>query len=450
MKAKNYTLYKKRHYLPKVFLWISIIAILSTALILLIKNEKYGVAGILISVIILTCEVRNFIKYHQKKYPHLKKSDKYSFSHYFNDKNFIIAETNLNKLVQIIKGKNSYYIHYLTINKNGHDFDKNSLITDFKDIDTVKKYNQKDFRINFNSIKNIKYDRYSENISVLKNSGTLIFMIQSGSKAKTFYPVSDNNIPEFFSDNKNFSKISKKSDCNDIRYLKSFLDLGWKRIFYIIIKNLYFIATVFSFFSYTYTMNLICCMSGIFLIAVLLIFYCINSDEYDFFQYSNSDSNNDFSLKPNIAKSIITPVFINLLYAINNINLITYSKYIIISLICSAVLSLVLIIFSSERAISILISLCIAFTSVIHINYFLDFDEPAVFTSQIYEKSSHNGSRGSKIYEVQIAMNDGKKQYIRISGSEYRNCNEGETAEIYQYKGFLGIPYIEIIFEYEK
>lgn len=471
----KYTLGKKHKFplikfIAKNLFIILIICIAATIILLnIIKHNLTPFLSIPIIMFLIYSEIDQFKNYYDKKYHDsnikFKSADKTSLysdgiksklsnhsAGILSDK-FFIAETNIHKLVQVIRGKSCYYIHYLKIDNNGTGFIQNSLITDFNSIDTCKKYNPKDYRINFTSIKNIQYSEKSVENTVLENNGTIMIkpVPKSKLKSKFFYPVthiSDDYIHRFFSDIKNISCFSENSK-HKISYKEALQKFDRKRFAYIIMKNLYYISTVLAFLIPSYTVQSIFSIANIIIPAAILIFYGFNNNEYTINDYKNSDRNNDdFSTHPNIAKAILLPLFINI-FSIFFINIITFSKFLIISLICSAIMTIILVIISADKKAvisAILISMTLSFTSVAEINYRFDFKEPAIYNSIIYKKHYTSGAKGGNTYYIQIKRQNYDSTDIRVSASEYRKCNKGDMVSVYEYKGFLDIPYIEVKF----
>lgn len=468
----KYTLGRKRKFnllkfIIKHFIMLMIFIIILIIVCVLLASEIDFLPFLSIPIIacIIYSEINQFKTYYNKKYfdkfESADESSLYSDNIQYHLSNnspanddFFIAETSIHKLIQVIRGKSCYYIHYLTVKNDGIGFDENSLITNFRNIDTCKLYNSKDYRINFNSVKCIQYSERPVKNTVLQNYGAVFIQKtpKSKTKNKIFYPVtkiSDYYLIKFFSDIRDFS--SDISDTKNIGYKKELKKFSKKRIAYIIMKNLYYIFTALISCDTFPNYHIYCIFNVInmILITAILILYCFSSDEFTIKDYHNTDNNGDFSSKPNIARGIICPLFINVMISLLSCNILSFSRYALISLICSFIIALILIIYSSDKKIilsSALIALAFSFSNIININYIFDFTEPSVHDSQIYDKHISHSSRGGNTHYIKIKLDNGDTESIRVSMNEYRNCEIDDIVSVYEYKGFLDIPYAEVYF----
>jgi hypothetical protein len=471
----KYTLGKKRKFnLLKfiirrfgIFIIFMIFIVIISGKLFISEINFFPFLSLPIIACIIYSEISQFKAYYNEKYfnkfESADKSSLYSGNiqyHLSNNSpandNFFIAETNIHRLVQIIRGRNCYYIHYLTVKNDGIGFNQSSLITDFRNIDICKLYNSKDYRINLNSVKCIRYSEKSVKNTVCKNYGAVLIQKTQKSKTKNkiFYPVtkiSDYYLIKFFSDIRNFSLDI--SDTKNISYKKALKNFSRKRIAYIIMKNLYYILTVLiSCGTFpNYQIYCIFTTASMILITAILILYCFSSNEFTIKDYHNSEQNGDFSSKPNIARGIICPLFFNTMVSLLSCNILTlsFSRYVLISLIFSFIIAVILIICSSGKKIilsSVMIALTFSFSNVININYIFDFTEPSVHDSQIYDKYISSGSRSGNTYYIKIKLDNGDTESIRVTTNEYYNCKNGDIVSVYEYKGLLDIPYAEIYF----
>lgn len=476
----KYTLGTKRKHPVLKFIGINLIKIIGAFIgIFLIVLLTYFIlshelimafASIPLIILVIAFKFKDFKKYYQMKFPDrdhkFKSADKSSlyskgkpneitnsYSQLCTD-DYFIAETYIHKLVQIIKGKNCFYIHYLKINDNGTGFIEESLITDCENIDNCKKYNSRDYRINFCSVKMIEYsDKEAEN-TVLKNNG--IIMLDTGEKQKHknkyFYPVSqisDKYIHKFFKCIKKIICFDRKP-LNKISYSEAFRKLGKKRISYISLVTLYYISTILLFCIPVYEIQSFFSLLCIAIPTAILIFFCLNSKEYTINDYHRGEESNDFSADtPNVPKSILLPLLVNLLLTLS-INITEYSRYLFISLICSIIITVILILFSgSKKAIfpSLMIAAILSFSAVSIINFRLDLKEPDVYSTTIIDKSSTSGYKGGRMYYIKVVLKDHRSVELKVSNEEYNNCDKSDTVEIHEYSGFLNIPYVEVEFD---
>ncbi|MDE6780754.1 MAG: hypothetical protein K2J40_04755 [Ruminococcus sp.] len=166
--------------------------------------------------------------------------------------------------------------------------------------------------------------------------------------------------------------------------------------------------------------------------------------------FHSGDEDNEFSaITPNVPKSIFFPMFINLLLVFF-IDMTEYSRYLTISLISSIVIAVILILFSgSKKAIlpSLLIAVALSFSAVSTINYRLDFKEPDVYDTMIIDKNSNSGYKGGRTYYIKVKLKNQNLADLQVSYKEYNNCDKSDTVEIYEYSGFLKIPYVEVKFD---
>lgn len=449
---------------------IGIIFVIILTTFVLSNETMMALASISLVILVITFKFKDFKQYYQKKFPNrdykFKSADESSL--YSNGKphdisnsysqlctdDYFIAETYIHKLVQIIKGKSSFYIHYLKVNDNGTGFIEESLITDFENIDTCKKYNSRDYRINFKSVKIIEYSDKSAENTVLKNNGIIMFDIGEKKKHKNkyFYPVSqisDKYIHKFFKCIKKIICFNGKSE-NRVSYLEAFKKLGKKRISYISLITLYYISTILLICIPVYEIQSFFSLVCIIIPAAILIFYCFNSKEYTMNDFHRGDESNEFlAITPNVPKSILFPMFVNLLLVFF-INMTEYSRYLTISLISSIIIAVILTLFSgSKKAIlpSLLIALALSFSAVSTINYRLDFKEPDVYDTMIIDKNSNSGYKSGRTYYIKVKLKNQNLADLQVSYEEYNNCDKSDTVEIYEYSGFLKIPYVEVKFD---
>lgn len=439
-----------------------------TAFVLL-NDIAMALVSIPLILLVIAFKIKNFRSYYQKTYPNrdfkVKSADKSSLytngiphdiSNSYSQlstNNYFIAETYIHKLVQVIKGKNSFYIHYLKIKDDGTGFIEESLITDFNNIDSCKKYNSKDYRINFSSVKKIEYSDKSAENTVLKNNG--IIMLDTGEKKKYnnryFYPVSeisDTFIRKFFKSVKKiiyFNGESKKR----VPYSEAFKKLGKTRIAYILLNTMYYISTILSICIPVYEIQSLFAIVSIIIPVTVLIIYFLNSSEFTMDDYHKGDESNEFlAITPNIPKSLILPLFVNLIFVFVT-DMTEYFRYIMISLVISAVISLILLLVSgSKKAFlpSIMIAAALSFSAVSTINYRFDFSEPYVYDTVIIDKRSYSGYKGGRSYYIDVELKNKESAQLKVSYEEYNNCDISDTIEIYEYGGFLKIPYVEAKF----
>ena len=366
---------------------------------------------------------------------------------------YFIAETYIHKLVQIIKGKNSFYVHYLKIKDDGKGFVEESLITDFENIDNCRKYNSRDYRINFKSVKIIEYCNKSAENTVLKNTGTIMFDTSEKKKYNNRYfyalfEISDKFIHKFFSPAKKticFSGEAKKR----ITYSDAFRKLGKTRIAFILLNTMFYISTILSICAPAYVIQSIFTVVSIILPVTILVIYCLNSNEFTMDDFHRGDESNEFLADtPNIPKSMFLPLSINLLFVLL-IDLTEYSRYIVISLVMSTVIAVILLLVSgSKKAIltSVIIAVMLSFYTISTINYRFDFSEPNIYNTIIIDKHSYSGYKGGKSYYIDVELKNKESTQLRVSYDEYNNCDISDSVEIYEYKGFLKMPYVEVYF----
>ncbi len=449
---------------------IGIVLLFVLTVFVLSNNIATALASIPLIMMVIAFKIRDFIRYYQKTYPNrdykFKSAD---ISSLYSDgkpleisntsvqlctDDYFIAETYIHKLVQIIKGKNSFYVHYLRINDDGKGFIEESLITDFENIDNCKKYNSRDYRINFKSVKIIEYCNKSAENTVLKNTGTI--MLDTGEKKKSnnryFYTlsdISDNYIRKFFSPAKKIICFSGESQ-KRITYSDAFRKLGKTRIAFILLTTLFYISTILSICIPVYEIQSIFSIVSILLPVAILVIYCLNSSKFTMNDFHHSDESNEFLAEtPNIIRSITLPLFINLFFVFA-IDLTEYSRYIIISLVISTVIAVILLIVSgSKKAIltSVMIAVVLSFYSVATINYRFDFSEPSVYDTKIIDKRTYSGYRGGRTYYIDVELKNKESAQLKVSYEEYSNCDISDSVEIYEYKGFLKMPYVEVKFD---
>lgn len=468
----NYTVGKRRMFPLTNFLFgnfakvIAFILIMIAIVIIFAKTANFFAMPFIISAIILLFQglkIKRFLN--NKKIDKFISADetslysfrkKYSIAEKINfNQDYFIAETNIHRIAQVIRGKDCFYIHYLKISKNGRDFEKSSLITDFSNIDNCKKYTSKDFRIKKKDIKNIIFSDKSVSNTILENFGTININLnqKSGYRTKNlyFYPVYDYNscyINDFFYEIKDISEkkiIIEKESLKDIENV-----FGKRRFVYFGIKNLMYISTVFCIFAFNYFCYSVSAIIYIISVISILIFYLIYNNEYSIADYKKGEENGDFSENPNIFLPVMMSECFNFLCVLQ-INMLSFSKYSLVSLIFSAVIIILMLILSSEEKRKIIlpliiISVFLSSGSVGYINQIFDFSEPQIYNSKIYDKSISSGSKGSLTYYIETEI-DKKHKDLRVSYDEYMNCKTGDTVEIYKYNGLLGIEYAEIYFD---
>lgn len=468
----NYTVGKRKKFPLANFLFsnfakvIAFILVMIAIVIIFVKTANFFAMPFIISAIILLFQglkIKRFLN--NKKIDKFISADKtslYSFRKKYSiaekidfNQDYFIAETNIHRIAQIIRGKDCFYIHYLKISKNGRDFEKSSLITDFSNIDNCKKYTSKDFRIKKKDIKNIIFSAKSVSNTILENFGTININLnqKSGHRTKNlyFYPVYDYNscyINDFFSEIKDISEkkiIIEKESFKDIENV-----FGKRRFVYLGIKNLMYISTVFCIFAFNYFCYSVSAIIYIISVISILIFYLIYNNEYSIADYKKGEENGDFSATPNIFLPVMMSECFNFLCVLQ-INMLSFSKYSLVSLTFSAVIIILILILSSEEKRKIIlpliiISVFLSASSVGYINQIFDFSEPQIYNSKIYDKSISSGSKGSLTYYIETEV-DKKHMDLRVSYDEYMDCKTGDTVEIYKYNGLLRIEYAEIYFD---
>jgi len=80
-------------------------------------------------------------------------------------------------------------------------------------------------------------------------------------------------------------------------------------------------------------------------------------------------------------------------------------------------------------------------------NCVFDRSEPAVFPTKVVDKSEHRGRRGRRNYYVHVAPwgHHLDRERIRVSRSTYATTAVGEEVDIDLYKGWLGMPWYEMV-----
>lgn len=366
--------------------------------------------------------------------------------------NCIIVHSKTGKVIQIIKGKRSLYFHYLDVNtKNGKIY-KNSLITDYTNIDEVKKYNSKDYRINYVSIKKAVFScEKVQNIRTIRKIGVLILKLKN--QDKFFYPISDLSKDKFKSIFEKSKSYEYKSDENlkRITIKEAILRLENPKIFYIILRTvtLLFGGSIFIFIPHTsFSVHRILVTAFIMCQFAMMILYCLYSDFSirDLKKYE-TDKQNIYSKESNTGSFLFILSLVTLIIGIND-NISEWRKYLVISLLVSAVLAGILILFAdyNERKASILpaimISLMFSFGTVGTFNYMYDISEPVISESEVYNKYKTTGKSTS--YHLKVKLSNGKTESLSVSYDKYNSVDKGDTVTVYEYSGLFGIPYAEI------
>jgi len=374
-----------------------------------------------------------------------------------SDKDSLIVQSKTGKVIQIIKGKRSLYFHYLDVRyfdknmKNG-EINKNSLIHDYTNIDEIKKYNSKDYRINYVSLKKISFS--SEVIESIHTIHKIdVLMLKLKNQDKIFYPLSDLSEDKFknifgraksyeYNSDENFKRITIKEAIDRIPKHK---------IFYIILRmiTLFFGGSIFIFMPHTsFAVHRILLTAFTLCQLFIMILCCLYSDFSirDLKKYE-TDKQNIFSPEPNISSFLFILSFITLIIGINP-DILDWKKYLLVCLISGSVISIILILFADpdERKSSILsaimISMLFSFGTVGSINCMYDTSTPVISESEVYDKYKISGKSTS--YRFEIKLSNGKKEFLSVSHDEYNSIETGDTVTVYEYSGFFGIPYAYI------
>lgn len=369
------------------------------------------------------------------------------------DENFLIVQTKTGKVIQIIKGRKSLYFHYLEVNTKNGEICKDSLITDYTDIDEVKKYNPKDYRINYVSLKKVTF---SVEQSVTKIG---VLNIRLKNQEKIFYPVSDVSKDKFeniFSNSKS-SEYSLNESFKRVTPEEVLKNLDKQKIFFIILRTvtLIFGGAIFIFINHTsFSVHRILVTAFISGQLAIMIFYCFHSDKFkirDLKKYETGKQN-IYSKETNISTLILIFSSVTLIIGISP-NILSWGKYLLISLAVSAGLSAVLILFADydDRKASILpavmIALFFSFGTVGTVNYMYDISEPIISESEIYDKYKTTGKSTS--YYFTVTISSGEKESLSVSYDDYNSAETGDIVKVYESGGLLGIPYAEVIMEYD-
>lgn len=98
----------------------------------------------------------------------------------------------------------------------------------------------------------------------------------------------------------------------------------------------------------------------------------------------------------------------------------------------------------SERilcvSIASVLTLFLTVTTVLHLNYALEFDEPTIFAACVTEKKSTHSPRGGSTYYLIFDVNDTKVKLI-VSKSEYQEVEIGDDYTLAHFEGAFGIPF---------
>lgn len=108
-----------------------------------------------------------------------------------------------------------------------------------------------------------------------------------------------------------------------------------------------------------------------------------------------------------------------------------------------------MIVSGSKKAIltSVMIAVVLSFYSVATINYRFDFSEPSVYDTKIIDKRTYSGYKGGRTYYIDVELKNKESAQLKVSYEEYSNCDISDSVEIYEYKGFLKMPYVEVKFD---
>lgn len=306
--------------------------------------------------------------------------------------------------------------------------------------------NKKNFVIEENEIIKCKIRRFLGNGN---NTAVGYFTVFYKKKKKTFGLVSSNieMVNNFFPNVENLPVRNKKiresnidsavDDSIDNRKYRTLKNITWGLDFIAIIIGCVFMFTGFSYFWCS--MGLIICFFS------FLLLYILFPKVYTFLEIRKGEQKRR---KIFISFQPIAVIAIMGVRDVLDFTFLEYGKYVITSLVFAVILFFILLIFTKEyrkvKTVMIFIvmnALFFGFAITPNINYNFNYNEPAIYTSEVLDKKISTSDDSPDTYYVKIILSNGETKQIKISKDFYSKIEIGDSVEVGEVVGALGIPY---------
>lgn len=190
-------------------------------------------------------------------------------------------------------------------------------------------------------------------------------------------------------------------------------------------------------------------MSSLCMVLFLIIFIL-------YIKYSNilviEDTKEQyFKEKINIKYILLIPCISLGLRSIFDFNLLSYTMFIILSIVLFLAIIFVFFIFTngnqrkrSSICIIVMAALFFAPSAVIQSNYIFDYSEANIVQSTIYDKITSKSSKSGDSFKIVVGTSKNKRIEIRVPKEYYEKHAMGDKVNVFEKQGFLNIPYIYV------
>jgi len=196
-------------------------------------------------------------------------------------------------------------------------------------------------------------------------------------------------------------------------------------------------------FSYS-IMSIICILIPI----IALIFYFKNNTIV-----SISDTKrgkNYYQNRVLILTTLLVPTTVLMLRALLDFNIVEYQMLIIPSIPIVAIILAAFFVFSKEYKVRksavvviVIFALIYAPSACLHINN-LKYTVPINISAKVYDKYIDEGSKLPTTYHLNVTLSNGKQMDLQVIKSDYNSINKGDTVNVVEHKGLLGITIADV------
>lgn len=365
----------------------------------------------------------------------------------------LLVQNKSGSIFQLIPCRHSLY--FRKIWNAGSDrqsaMQKEKLLTDYARLDSHKNAGKKDFRINHADLQCITCIMQEIRWKSFRAVGTM--QIKAGKQNRKFYILPEcstqqlqemlDGLPLTISDAVSLPCPKPEQRTGMLQILRT---LGRERLWYLVLRTMLYLCLILMFVTaFSYEIHRMWTVGALAADFSLWMLYLISGRR---FRLGNDKaSGSAFSENPSMDWPMILASLIFLVIA--DENYLESGRFLLITGILTAVLTLLLVLLTKENKLTILIIglvLMGGFSGglVTTINVMYDNSEPAAYAAQVTEKYTRSRGKSGTSFHVHLYGEEGKVYDLEIYSGLYRRLEEGDTVTVYEYDGLLGIPYAQM------
>jgi|GEM_PF-5792093 len=347
------------------------------------------------------------------------------------------------KIYQCIKQHDMYYFIHIGNQLSG--IKKEKMISDFSDSAKFMS-DKKDFTMEKSQVTSMLYNQPN---TAMNPWGAGTITIKMNGKKKHFNLSCDEPTLKSFFDGAELQQKKKKAEKYSAEESEVNENVDGKR--YYALKNalaiLNFIiiisSAIFLFLGLSYIV-----VSAV-LILCFVAAFVLYSKYSDVFTLSELKSNKGSSRKKLfIFVPFIAPPIVLAIRALLDFRFLEWTNFFIYSAVAFVVVAILFFVFTKEYRKSkpmvagiLAISLLFSMAFVPNVNFNLDFKDPLIIQSDVYDMKTSSSSNTPTQYIIEIKTSKGKVMQLEISKELYEKLEIGDIVDVHEHGGFLGIPY---------